>query len=163
MPTPDEDSVAVPPSPPVETSSLRSSCPPDDERLTSSRARADSIQEDDGHTISGRQQVPTPEPDTPREEAEKGEHIEDAAAGAERKVRDSEESPSPVSSPDAQGESWSAQSVIGRAGDVGRSTVKAGEGNVGARYLTYPPLRRNAVSISLTTFAHVIGQDGWKH
>jgi hypothetical protein len=145
MPTPDEDSVAVPPSPPVETNSLRSSCPPEDERLTSNRPRADSIHEDEGRTTGSRQQ-PTPEPDTPQEEAEKGEHIEDAAVGASRTVREGEESPSPVSSPDAPGDGWTAHSVVGRVEDASRGTAEGGEGEVGARYLKYPPLRRDAVS-----------------
>ncbi len=162
MPTPDEESVVVPPSPPVEPNSLRASCPPDDERVTSSRTRADSLQEA-AHTTRSRQQVPTPEPDTPREEGEKGEHIEDAAAGAERSVREGEESPSPVGSPEASADGWSAQSGVTGAGD-GRGTATQGlEGEVGARYLKYPPLRRNAVSTLPTAIAHAISDDRMYH
>ena len=162
MPTPDEDSVTVPPSPPVETNSLRSSCPPEDERLTSNRPREDSIHEEEGHTTSSRQQ-PTPEPDTPQEEGEKGEHIEDAAVGASRIVREGEESPSPASSPDAPGDGWTAQSVAGREGDASSSAAEGGEGEVRARYLKYPPLRRDAVSTPPTMITRGIGQDGTNH
>ena len=153
MPTPDEDTVTVPPSPPIEVAGIRSSCPPEEERLSRRGSRADSTTDVAGHeTSTMRQQMPTPEPDTPQStaqrhdsrredlgEEEKAEHIEDTVAGASR--RESEDSPGPESSPDAPSEGWSRESVVGRA----EERVEEDEGT-GARYLEYPPLRRNSVS-----------------
>lgn len=151
MPTPDEDAVVVPPSPPIEGSALRSSCPPEDERFASRGSRADStsVEADEHETspdTSARRQMPTPEPDTPAvddEEVEKGEHIEDASAGASRL---SEDSPSPANNPDAPSEGWTAQSITGRL-EQSRGGPNDDEG-MGPRYLKFPPLRRNIVSIA---------------
>ena len=154
MPTPDEDAVVVPPSPPIEIAGMRSSCPPEEERLSRRGSRANSTSLVDEHeTSTMRQQMPTPEPDTPLSPAQrhdsrredlgdedKAEHIEDTVAGASR--RESEDSPSPESGPEAPSEGWSRESVVGRADE----RVDEDE-ETGARYLQYPALRRSPVSV----------------
>ena len=158
MPTPDETTTSVARTPPIQQSSSRASfasCPPEEEREPHPprEARSQSAQQDsrpaesreDGHTT--RQDIRTERDaqagasqiESPREEREKGEHIEDAATGSVT------EAPSPVGSPEGSSDSdvRLAQSMATTA--LGGST----ESNETApRYLCYPPLNRNRVCVS---------------
>lgn len=153
MPTPDETITAVPPTPPIETSSSRASftsCPPEEDREQHAprEPRADSAQLAAPELVSERHvnatQEPTPEPEAQlgasrevamQEEHEKGEHIEDAGVVAE--------SPSPVGSPVAQseGDVRLAQSQAPAA----LGALETGE--AAPRYLSYPPLPTERVRI----------------
>ena len=151
MPTPNEEVVAVLPTPSTESNVVRASCPPEEERQHSrpSRARpsrADSSTLRNEHTTNARRQMPTPEPESStseEDEVEKAEHIADAAVQPSITNERTDQLPSPVSSPDApasQEEGYSAQAVTRRANESSRSLSE--DEDAGPRYLTYPSLQR---------------------
>ena len=153
MPTPEDDTATVLPTPPIEASSSRASfasCPPEEEREPhaprEARLETPQILDTSGvrssaHETTGedmpepRIQMNTSQIDTGREELEKGEHIEDASPG------NVAESPSPVGSPET-----SSDGDLRLAGSMATAAL-AGASDVETkpRYLFYPPLNTNRV------------------
>ena len=165
MPTEADDRSVVPPTPPLGTSSSRASfasCPSEEERETHAPREArphpplplpqptssSAVDETiiDEHTTT---QEPTPEPDAragvssernpPREQRDKGEHVED--------VRFTAELPSPVGSPEAQ-----SDSDVRLAQSMATAALREGEGQgeeQRPRYLYYPPSDKNRVCLQI--------------
>ena len=153
MPTPDDETTSVPPTPPLATSSSHvsfASCPPEEDREPHAPREArvhtpqlhssSAMLSPDAHATS---QEPTPDHESRsdasqrhhmQENTEKGEHLEDAAAIAV-------ESPSPIGSPEtlSDGDVRLAHSMDSAALAVSK------ESETVPRYLHYPPLNRNTV------------------
>lgn len=162
MPEPEAAAdVAIPPTPPLETSSSRASftsCPPEEEReshapraarteapLARSPGTSSAIDEDGDARITDVRQEPTPEPDVRGgaqvDREEKGEHVEDAGMSIGAEAR------SAVASPELNDRVEGKERIAQQDREilVGQSEQVTGDGDSAPVYMSYPPLQREKV------------------